>query len=159
MTKEGLVTKIYSHQKSSSKQRGHKSPAYSKQELSEWLQAQPLFHHLFHLWKVSNYDAMLVPSIDRIDNNIPYSFSNIQIMTWGENKAKGHLDMRSGKLIHGHKPQKPVFQFTKKGEFVSEFVSLNEASRQAGVHHGHISKVCKGERKSAGGFVWRYKNA
>ena len=49
----------------------------------------------------------------------------------------------------------PILQFTKSGEFIKEWPSVNEAGRQLGI--SHICACLKGYRKSAGGFVWRYK--
>lgn len=53
--------------------------------------------------------------------------------------------------------RRPVFQYTKEGVFVAEYESSNEASRQTGVNQGNISNCCFGIRKSAGGFIWRFK--
>lgn len=43
-------------------------------------------------------------------------------------------------------------------ETIAIFVSISEASKQTGLDHRSIQKVCKGQRKTAGGFKWRYKN-
>lgn len=51
----------------------------------------------------------------------------------------------------------PVLQFTKNGEFIAEYFSINEAQRSTGVSNVCISKCCKGQLKSAGKFVWKYK--
>ena len=51
---------------------------------------------------------------------------------------------------------KKVLQFTKSGEFIKEWVSAIEAARELGIARSNICKCCKGERKSAGGYVWRY---
>lgn len=51
---------------------------------------------------------------------------------------------------------KPVIQYTKDMVFVMEYASIKEAERQTGINNGHISKCCRGERKSAGGFKWSY---
>jgi group I intron endonuclease len=50
----------------------------------------------------------------------------------------------------------PVLQFTKSGEFISEYFSINEAERCSKVSKSSICKCCKGELKSAGKFVWKY---
>ena len=39
---------------------------------------------------------MLAPSIDRKDDYKPYTFDNIQLTTWQQNKAKGHEDCKNG---------------------------------------------------------------
>lgn len=39
----------------------------------------------------------------------------------------------------------------------AEFQSTCEAARVTGVGQSHVSAVCRGSRKSAGGFGWKYK--
>ena len=53
--------------------------------------------------------------------------------------------------------RKVVHQLTMEGEFVSEFESVSEASKQTGCNKTSIAKVCRGERKSSGGYHWEYK--
>lgn len=50
---------------------------------------------------------------------------------------------------------KPVLQYTLDGEFVAEYPSIAEASRETGI--SHISKCCNCKRKTAGSSIWRYK--
>lgn len=52
---------------------------------------------------------------------------------------------------------KPVFQFAKNGELVAEYFGAREASRRTGIMPSSIIECCNGKRKSAGGFVWKYK--
>lgn len=51
-----------------------------------------------------------------------------------------------------------VSQYTKEGVFITSYESTAEAQRKTGVHNSHIALCCRGERKSAGGFKWAYKN-
>ena len=51
---------------------------------------------------------------------------------------------------------KKILQFTKSGEFIKEWPSLNEAERELGIAHSSISGCCNGIRKSAGGYIWKY---
>ena len=88
-TKKYLSRKIYAAQRNSSKDRGHDMPEYELEQLREWLYSQPNFDQLFLEWTNSGHDTMLIPSVDRIDNSIGYTFSNIQLMTWQENCKKG----------------------------------------------------------------------
>ena len=53
--------------------------------------------------------------------------------------------------------EKQVIQLTLDGEFVAEYKSIAEAGRQNGINIGNIGSVCRGERKSSGGFLWQYK--
>ena len=89
-TKKGMTGVMYDSQRSNSKTRGHPMPTYSKKELREWLYSQELFHHLYNLWVVSNYDKMLKPSVDRLEDDLPYSFSNIQLTVWQVNQDKNY---------------------------------------------------------------------
>ena len=52
---------------------------------------------------------------------------------------------------------KPILQYSKYGEFIKEWPSALEVKRVLGIANSHIIDCCKGRRKSAGGFVWRYK--
>lgn len=51
----------------------------------------------------------------------------------------------------------PIVQYTVHGEFVREWDCGKTAAEALSIQAGHISKVCKNQRKTAGGFVWRYK--
>ncbi len=50
-----------------------------------------------------------------------------------------------------------VIQMNKRGEYYNHFKSIKEASSQTKVAETNISLVCKGKRKSAGGYKWMYK--
>lgn len=156
-TKNGLISRIYRDQNINSKRRSHPLPSYTKQQLKEWAFNQNLFHKLFENWIKSGYIKNLVPSVDRKKDNLPYFLDNIQFMTWEENNEKGYADTRSGKLIHGHNPQKPVLQYDKQGNFIIEFVSVQQAGRKTNICATNISKVCNGDRQFAGGFKWEHK--
>ena len=118
--------------------------------------SQDLFHELYDKWVDSGYLKKLIPSVDRKKDSKPYTICNIQLMTWGENKFKGHGDMRSAKLIHGNKPQKAVIQYDLHGNYINEFCSVNEAGRKTGISIGNICETCKNKRPVAGGYVWKY---
>lgn len=51
---------------------------------------------------------------------------------------------------------KIVLQFTKDGQFIAEYPSIAEASRQTGISQSHICSCCGGKQKTAGGFIWKY---
>ena len=50
-----------------------------------------------------------------------------------------------------------ILQFSKNGEFIAEYPSTKEASRQTGCYHGNICKCCRGRLKTCGGYIWKYK--
>lgn len=51
---------------------------------------------------------------------------------------------------------KPVDQFSKCGEYIRSFWGGKEASDLLGINKAHISQCCHGQRKSAGGYVWKF---
>ena len=52
--------------------------------------------------------------------------------------------------------RKVVQQLTLEGEFLTEFNSVAEASKCTGCNKTSIAKTCRGERKSCGGYLWKY---
>lgn len=51
---------------------------------------------------------------------------------------------------------KVVIQYSLNREFITTFKSASEASRQTGISKSCITKCCRGERKTSGGFIWNY---
>ena len=56
----------------------------------------------------------------------------------------------------GEANSKKILQFTKSGEFIKEWPSAIEVSRQLGISQSGICRCCNGIRKSACGYVWKY---
>ena len=54
---------------------------------------------------------------------------------------------------------KSVIQFKLDGSFVAEYPSARDAERKTKINHSHISKCCLHKSNSAGGFIWKYKDA
>lgn len=96
--------------------------------------------------------------IDHIDtdrmNNHP---SNLRWVTRKGNcnnpLTKQH--MSEANLNHP-KLSKWVIKLSKDNEILHFYPSVSQASRETGVNCAHISACCRGERKSAGGFIWKY---
>lgn len=51
---------------------------------------------------------------------------------------------------------KKVLQFSTDGSLIAEFDSAADAIRKTGI--SKIPNVCRNERKTAGGYIWKYKN-
>jgi hypothetical protein len=76
---------MYYNQKKNAKARNYALPNYSMVELREWVYSQPNFNELYDNWVKSGFDKNLSPSCDRLDDYKPYSFDNLQIVTWKQN--------------------------------------------------------------------------
>ena len=95
----------------------------------------------------------------KIDNRV----ENLEWVTRSENQKhrfevlgqKGPKSFlgRFGKLH----PRAKIVQQIKDGKIIKEFFGTQEAYRKTGIRTGNICSVCKGRRKTAGGFEWRYK--
>ena len=69
---------------------------------------------------------------------------------------RGHKRTQETRRNIGKAKEKPVLQITLEGSVIARFDSGKQASLITGVQSGHISKVCKHQRSTAGGFVWVY---
>lgn len=153
-TPAGLVSRIYAAQKKASKKRNMAAPFYSYQELLKWVQAQPNFKTLYDAWTRSDYKSRLRPSIDRLDDYMPYSFENIRLVTWDENMFKNHEVCRVGTNKMADVMCKPVVQIAISGEYMNTFLSVKIASDATGVNQCSIARVMRGTLKMAGNFIW-----
>ena len=55
------------------------------------------------------------------------------------------------------KMSKPILQYNLNGDFVAEYYGAEHAHEITGIHRQTIVSVLKGRGKTAGGFVWKYK--
>lgn len=64
---------------------------------------------------------------------------------------------RKRQLELAKKKGRPVNQYTLGGEFVAKYSSAKVASENTPANRSYITQVCKGKRKSAGGYLWAYE--
>lgn len=107
-----------------------------------------LLQDVLKLWNEGKSVGEIQKILNINDNTVTHALDKLQID--GKERIK-----RSAGKYH----QKKVYQFDKKGNFLNEYESVAEAERQTEIHHGNIVRVCKGQRKTAGGYVWSYDRA
>lgn len=83
-----FMKRMYYGQVQRSKKRCHNPPTYNRNQLIEYLNNHKDFQILFNHWVNSGYSRWLAPSLDRLDDSKGYSFDNIQLCTWSENKKR-----------------------------------------------------------------------
>lgn len=157
-TKAGLTSRMYFNQVYNSRKRGHIEPEYSLALLREWIYGQKKFTLLYEDWVSSKYKQDLSPSIDRLDNSKPYSFDNIELVTFKENKNRYYnnvasgVDVNTGLLNGGHCK---VSQYSLDGRYIASYKSMSEAARKVGCSQANISACCSGKLNKTGGFIWK----
>lgn len=147
-TEKQVISTIYSKQKANSIVRNHIPPTYSLDELTAWIYEKTNFKYLYGEWIKSGRITGLKPSIDRLNNSLPYSLNNIQMTTWFINHKLGAEVKR-----------KPVLKFTLDGIFVKRYDKM----MSAGEEHNDptasmITAATNGKRLSTFGHIWIYED-
>ena len=100
------------------------------------------------------YEAFLIAMLGTVRNGYNTSaYASHSCKHLEESKRK----MSEAKIGNHNRPQTPVLQYSKSGEFIAEYPSTKEAERRTGCNQGNICNCCKGKYKSCGGFIWKYK--
>lgn len=105
-----------------------------------------LVHRL--VWIAFNGQIPEGYEINHLDERpVNNALSNLSLVTHKENINFG---------TRTEKCSKPVLQFTLDGILVKEYQSIHQAERETGFNQSSIRACCKGKRKTAGGYIWKY---
>ena len=92
------------------------------------------------------------------DGSINYDKTNLRWVTHKENMNNPITHTKSiNSKLHYTYNMKAVIQTSKDGTFIQEYKCTREAERATNIDHRSINKCCKGIYKTAGGYVWKYK--
>lgn len=109
-------------------------------------------HRLVGIHFVENPNNL--PFINHIDENkLNNNANNLEWCTASYNINYGTCIQRAVE-----KKSIPVMQLDKNKNLINIFSSISEAESKTKVHNPNIIKCCKGERKTAGGYIWKYAN-
>lgn len=94
------------------------------------------------------------PQINHIDED--KTNNAVENLEWCDAKYNSNYGTRNKRV--SEKMSRPVLQFDLLGNFIREWPSGLKAEEELGINHQSISSCCLGKKyKSAGGFVWRFK--
>lgn len=150
LTEKGVIRVIYKTQKRNQKNRGHGDLPYTKIELAKWLYSNK-FKVMFDEWAESGYKKDKKPSVDRVDSNKGYSFCNIKLVTWLDNRNLQYDDIKLGRGSGG-KRCKPVAKIIGN-KIIAEYVSYSSALRDMGYS---LEYQLKNNVPCRNNFYWRY---
>lgn len=124
-------------------------------------------HHLWNYLKNNNLfrDAKPTDAMFRKVKTIEEAWALSQyyknVADLSNHAKKAYLLLKEAGLLCKRYPNsfpKAVLQYTIDGKFVKEWPNAMSVSRSLGKNiNGDIGQVCKGKKKTAGGFVWKYK--
>ena len=166
-SKVGVVKSIHSNQIATSRKRNHPPPSYTEAELFDWFWKQSNAEALYANWIASGYSTELHPSVDRLDDYLPYTLDNIQLITWKENFSKYCKDMEDG---INTKQCIAVSQYALDGTFIKRHYSYSSAARAVNGLRSNIHSVAEQRPlkrvekdgsirywipKTAYGYIWK----
>lgn len=61
-----------------------------------------------------------------------------------------------GRKSYKNHLSKPVNQYDLQGNFIKRWHCINDVQRELNIFTGNITRVCKGEYKQTGGYIWKY---
>ena len=108
---------------------------------------QPRIHRLVAEAFIPNLDNK--PEVNHKDENKKNNC--VENLEWIRHIDNCNYGTRNKRL------SRKLLQYSKDGEFIKEWQSAVEVKRVLGIDHGNIARCCKGRYKSAGNFIWKYK--
>lgn len=99
------------------------------------------------------YDTVNHKDEDRTNNSV----ENLEWCTTAYNVTYGRAILKRKSRLIDLGCSKSVVQYDKNGDFIGCFSSIGDAARSIGKNPGAICMCCKGIRKIAYGYIWKYK--
>ncbi|AZF93175.1 MAG: endonuclease VII [Phage NGI136] len=148
---KGVFRVLYKTQKRHQKLRGHGDMPYTKDELIDWCMNNG-FICLYKTWENSGFTTNLKPSVDRLNDLKGYSFDNIRLCTWRENREHQFNDIKMG-IGTGGKRCKKLIKIDGSGKVICSYVSYSSAVRDVGYK---LEYQIRNKVKCRDGFYWKY---
>ena len=118
-----------------------------------------LLHRLVAMTFIRNPKGY--PQVNHKDEN--RINNNVDNLEWCTNRYNSNYGDKRKRLSEHHSlaganaTKRPVIQCDMDGRIIASYESQTEASKRTKVNNGSIALCCKGIYKSAGGFIWKFK--
>lgn len=151
----------YSEMKSRVKRKNFNEIQFTINEFLQWIMNNDNYKKIYSNYADNNKNRKLCPSIDRKDDYKTYSFDNIRLVTWEENKDKYNSDRLVGKNT---KQSKPVISICISTGKKNEYHSAHYASQQTKIDRASINRSCRTNSKNpinksrSGSFIWIFQD-
>ena len=123
----------------------------------------PLWNYLRknNLFKVAKPTDLMFRRVKTVEEAWEISQYYKSIADLSNHASKAYRLLRDAGLLQKRYPKsvrKAVLQYSLDGKLIREWPNATVASHGLGMNiNGYIGLVCKGKKKSAGGFLWKYK--
>ena len=107
-------------------------------------------HRLVAIHFINNPKGLLYVN-HKDENKLNNHILNLEWCTASYNTNYGTSIARSTE-----KKEISINQFDKHNKFIANYKSFMEAERKTNIPNGNIVKCCKGKRKTAGNYIWKY---
>lgn len=119
----------------------------------EGIKNEELLHRIIARTFIPNPDNL--PQVNHKDED--KSNNSVLNLEWCTGEYNYYYGSNLERIKNNQKV-KSVSQYRSDNSYVNSFKSINEAERITGIKHYNIISVCKGNRKTAGGYIWKYTN-
>ena len=129
------------------------------------LKNHPLWNYLRknNLFKVAKPTDPMFRRVKTVEEAWEISQYYKSIADLSNHASKAYRLLREAGLLQKRYPNslhKAVLQYSLDGKFIREWPNATVASQGLGMNiNGYIGLVCKGKKKSAGGYIWKYKES
>lgn len=82
--------------------------------------------------------------------------NRVENLEWNTSQQNSIHSYQTGLQIHY---TKKAVQCDLQGKPIKEWQSIKEASEETKIERRNINACCRGKRKTAGGYIWKYKEA